>query len=594
VRSSTPLREFPRENYKWSRPNGVISPGPLSVVDPNLKLFYTLMEVYTPGGYAFQVQQFDQTQFQLLRTIVIPNIIGIPTNFIRWGQSGLAIVTSTNASSQQGQLYILDGGFVNPSGTTDTTVGNPLTPVPTLTAINPITATTGSSAITLTVAGRDFTGQPTVFWNGNPLVTTMIGGGQVSAQIPASDLASINQASITVSNQTNPSQGSNALPFSVNPAPASGNQISVYSTGGDDLVWDANTSKIYVSMPGTQGEWGDTIAIVDPVANTVTNTPFLGSDPDRLSLSSDGQYLYVGLNGENAIQRLALPDFTVNTAWNLGINSSDGPYFALDLQAAPGSPQTTAVILANFDLGPSSAAIAIYDGSTPRSNELQSGFYSFESLQWGSSSSSIYAVDQSVPQSFLALGVSASGVVLDQHYYSLFSTYSDSIHYDPGTGMVYTDQGQVVDPSNGTVVGSFGASGIAVPDSSLNTVFIVGQTAAQVGTTSYTIESFNQTTFASIGSIVIDNVIGIPTAFIRWGTNGLAFTTQGSYPISFSGNGPGQLYVVSGNFVQAAESKVTSGATKSMPPVRKTWGMKNDRRQRGSPSLVVHRDRLMQ
>jgi trimeric autotransporter adhesin len=574
---------------------GVISPGPLSVVDPNLKLFYTLMEVYTPGGYAFQIQQFDQTQFQLMRTIIVPNANGIPANFIRWGQSGLAIVTSTTSSSQQGQLYILDGSFVNPSGTPDTTVGNPLIPVPTLTAINPITATAGSNALTLTVTGRDFTGQPTVFWNGSPLLTTLISGAQVSAQVPASDLASVNQAAITASNGTTPSPSSNSLPFSVNPAPASGNQISVYSTGGDDLVWDAKASKIYVSMPGTQGDSGDTIAIVDPVAGTVSNTPFLGSDPDRLSLSSDGQYLYLGLNGENAIQQLALPDFTVNTAWNLGgITSSDGPYYALDLQAAPGSPQTTAVILANFDLGPSSASVAVYDGSTPRSNQLQSGFYSFESLQWANSGASIYDVDQSSPQSFLVLGVSASGVVLDQHYDSLFDNYSNSIHYDPGTGMIYTDQGQVVDPSNGTVVGSFGASGIAAPDSSLNTVYILGQTAAQVGTTSYTIESFNQTTFASIGSIIIDNVIGAPTAFIRWGTNGLAFTTQLGIPIFFSGTGPGQLYVVSGNIVQAAESKVTSGGTKSIPPVRKTWGMKNDRRQRGSPSLVVHRDRLTQ
>jgi hypothetical protein len=466
--------------------------------------------------------------------------------------------------------------------------------VPTLTAIDPITATTGSDAITLTVNGRDFTGQPTVFWNGSPLMTTLISSAQVSAQIPASDLASVHQAAVTVANGSTPDPGSNSLPFSVNPPPSSGNQISVYSTGGDDLVWDESASKIYVSMPGTQGDSGDTIASMDPVAGTVTNTPFLGSNPDRLSLSSDSKYLYVGLDGESAIQQLALPDFTVNTAWSLGIDSSNGPYSALDLQAAPGSPQTTAMILANFDLGPSSAAVAIYDGSTPRPNELQTGFYSFESLQWAGSGNSIYAVDQSGPQSFLVLGVSASGVVLDQHYDRVFDSSSTSVHYDAGTGMVYTDQGQVIDPSNGTIVGSFGASGIAVPDSTLNTVFIVGQTAAQVGTTSFTIESFNQTTFASIDSVVIDNVVGIPTAFIRWGTNGLAFTTQQGHPIFFSGNGPGQLYVVSGNFVQSASAAEKAHQPKPLLPVHRTWSTRNSSGRRQASQPVIHSNPVLQ
>jgi len=76
-------------------------------------------------------------------------------------------------------------------------------------------------------------------------------------------------------------------------------------------------------------------------------------------------------------------------------------------------------------------------------------------------------------------------------------------------------------------------------------VFILGQTSTQVGTSNYTIESFNQTTFTAIGSITIENVVGTPTAFIRWGSNGLAFTTRMGAPADFRGSGPGQLYVIS-------------------------------------------------
>jgi hypothetical protein len=579
---------IPVGNYAWDRPTGTYFPGPLSIVDPTIHLFYTLLEVSEPDGMlAFQIQEFDQTQFQLKRTIVIPNASGQAANFIRWGNAGLAFVTNAG-NGANGKLYILDGSFVNPSGTQDTSAGTPVNPVPILTAISPITATVGSTAISLTVTGTDFVGQPTVYWNGNALPTTQVSGAELSAQIPASDLASVGQAAITVSNTGTTSPASNSMPFSVNAAPPSGNQISVYSTGGNDLVWDANAAKIYVSMPGSQVISGDTIAIVDPVAGTVTNTAFPGSDPANLSISSDGQSLYMALYGQNAIQQLALPNFTVNTAWNLGgVGSFSGPYYALDLQSAPGAPQTTAVVLSNFDVSPSPAAVVIYDMSTPRTNPLPVTRFPYSSLQWASSSSTLYAVDQEEPQDFLVLGVGPSGAVLDQPYNGVVNPYSPTIHYDAGTGLVYTDGGQAIQPSNGNVAGSYGASGIAIPDSMLGTVFILGQTAAQADTSNYTIESFDQTQFTAIGSIMIENVVGTPTALIRWGNNGLAFTTLVGMPADFTGTGPGQLYVISGDFVQSASAARKSSGTKPLLPVRRTWGLKRSLRPQ-SPSMVVN------
>ena len=100
-------------------------PGPFSVVDSSLKRFYKLVQVNEPDGTtAYQIEVFDLTHFELLSTIVIPNAVGQPSNFIRWGQAGLAFVTSAG-SSAAGKLYILDGTFVNPSGIQDTSAGNP-------------------------------------------------------------------------------------------------------------------------------------------------------------------------------------------------------------------------------------------------------------------------------------------------------------------------------------------------------------------------------------------------------------------------------------------------------------------------------------
>jgi hypothetical protein len=566
---------IPVGNYRYSRPSGTYFPGPLSVVDPSLKRFYTLLEVGQPDSpAAFQLQVFDQTQFQLLSTIVIPNAVGVPTNFLRWGQAGLAFVTNGALGGTAGKLYILDGGLVNPSGIQDTSVGTPLNPVPTLTGISPLTVTVGSGAATLTVTGRDFIGNPTVYWNGSALPTTLVNSTQLSVQIPASDLTSVGQATITASNTASALPASNTMLFSIDSAPPSGNQIAVYSTGGNDLAWDATASKIYVSMPGIQGDAGDAIAIVDPVAGTVTSSGFLGSEPANLSLSDTGQYLYVALYGENAIQQLTLPNFAVNTAWNLGgVGSFSGSYYALDLQAEPGAPQTTAVTLANFDVSPSSVAVVIYDGSTPRPNQLQALLYPYSALQWASTAPTLYAVDQQGPEDFLVLGVGPSGATLIQHFDGVVSPYSTGIHYDAGTGLVYTDGGQAIQPSSGAVVGTYVSSGIAVPDSTLNRVFILGQTAVQAGTSNYTVESFDQTQFTAIGSITIENVVGTPTALIRWGSSGLAFTTRVGGPADFLNTGPGQLYVISGDFVKPSIDAVKFLGTTPMLPVKRTWNL---------------------
>jgi hypothetical protein len=580
---------IPVGNYSWSRPYGTYSPGPLSIVDPTLKRFYTLLEVAEPNRTnAFQIQTFDQTQFRLLHTMLIPNAIGQPTNFIRWGQSGLAFVTNLGGPTGViGRLYILDGSFVNPSGVLDASAGTSINPIPTLTGISPLTTTVNTQGLTLNVTGRDFIGQSTVYWNGNALQTAIVDSTTLSAQIPASDLATVTQVTITVSNSGTPSPASNSMPFSVNAPPPSGNRITVYSTGGNDLVWDPTAAKIYVSMPGIQGDAGNAIAIVDPATGNVSSSGFLGSEPAALSPSDNGQYLYAALYGQNAIQQLSLPGFTVNTAWNLGgAGNIDGPYYAIDLQVAPGAAQTTAVTLGSFGLSPSSAAVVIYDGSIPRATPLQSTRYPYSGLKWAGNASTLYTVDQQQPQDFLVLGVVSSGAVLAQHYDRVLNTYSPAIHYDGATGLVYTDAGQAIQPLNGTIVGSYGASGIAVPDSTLNRVFILGQTAAQTGTSDYTIESFDQANFTPISSITIQNLVGTPTALIRWGNNGLAFATRIGRITDFRGAAPGQLYVISGSFVNSSAPVSQSFVTIQFAPVHRTWSLVPSTRDHSGP--VVH------
>ena len=98
------------------------------------------------------------------------------------------------------------------------TVNNP---VPSLASISPSTAAAGGAAFTLTVSGSNFVNGSVVQVNGSSRSTAFVSGTQLSASIPASDIASAGTLSITVVNPAPGGGASAALPLVVNnPAPS--------------------------------------------------------------------------------------------------------------------------------------------------------------------------------------------------------------------------------------------------------------------------------------------------------------------------------------------------------------------------------------
>ena len=118
-------------------------------------------------------------------------------------------------------------------------------------------------------------------------------------------------------------------------------------------------------------------------------------------------------------------------------------------------------------------------------------------------------------------------------------------------------------------MGSYGASGLVAPDSSVDRVFILGQTAAQANTNNFTIQSFDEKAFTPVGSITLNNVSGSPIALARWGTAGLAVLTSGGLPDILE-NGSGMLYLVQdAPFVSGTPASSLRGAT--VKRVQQRW-----------------------
>jgi len=303
---------------------------------------------------------------------------------------------------------------------------------------------------------------------------------------------------------------------------------------------------IYLSVPASAPTQGNTISVLDLASGAITNSTFAGSSPDVLSMSDDDQFLYAGLDGQSAIARFilpspAMPSLTKDIDISLPPSSNFGPYYPIDLQVAPGSPHTIAATLANMGISPSAnGGLIIFDDATARTNiaSADNGFDLFDSLQWGADATSLYASNtETSSYDLYKLSVDSSGVTLDNDYPGSFTGGGTRIHYDPGTGLIYADDGIVIDPLTGNPAGAFPPSfGIMLPDSSINAAFFVNTLPSPANIT-----ACNLTQFSLLNTISIPDLTVTHEALrvIRWGNNGIAFNTYNGGPI----------YLIGGNFV---------------------------------------------
>jgi outer membrane protein assembly factor BamB len=98
-------------------------------------------------------------------------------------------------------------------------------PLPALASnsIDPSIATAGGPAFVLTLLGQGFVPSAVVQWNGTALQTTYVSELQLQAQVPASDIASIGTAAITVLNSTG---GGTTAPLTLKIAAAAPDAVS--------------------------------------------------------------------------------------------------------------------------------------------------------------------------------------------------------------------------------------------------------------------------------------------------------------------------------------------------------------------------------
>jgi hypothetical protein len=292
--------------------------------------------------------------------------------------------------------------------------------------------------------------------------------------------------------------------------------LTPLSLATNDIIYDPNTKLIYASTPGSPG----TIVPIDPVTRIVGTPIPVGNEPKKLALSDNGQYLYVSLDEEGAVQRVDLLSKTAGHKFSLG-SDSNGMFYVEDLEVLPGNPNAVAISRQYKSVSPRHAGVAIYDNGVQRPNTTP-GHTGSNVIEFSHSASTLYGLNNETTEfGFRRMAVDASGVTIVDVFTSLPGdlTFWFVVDMKFDGGRVYTTSGGVVDPVARAIVGTFTLpttfGNLVKPDVSVGRVFI------QSGTT---LRAFDPVTRQQVASLEIPSLSGPGpySSLIRWGEKGMA------------------------------------------------------------------------
>ncbi|MBP8605655.1 MAG: PQQ-binding-like beta-propeller repeat protein [Phycisphaerae bacterium] len=300
------------------------------------------------------------------------------------------------------------------------------------------------------------------------------------------------------------------LSVSILPSQAA-TSVKIVSLDAYDVVYDSFSQRIYASVPSAAAAYGNNLAVIDPVSGVIEDSVFVGSDPQKLAVSGDGEYIYIGLNGAGSVSRFHIPSKTVET-FSLG-TGSDATTYAEDIAVQPGNSKVIAVSRYRKGVSPRNYGVAVYDNGIKRPQQISGA----NVIEFSDSPGVLYGYNNETTEfAVRTLIVNDYGVSTAAAKSGLISGFGVDMEY--ADGFLYSTNGGVVNTQLMQLAGQFGVSGKLEPDPMVRRVFFADGA---------TLKAFNTTTFLLEGQETVSGVSGSPRNLIRWGSKGLAFSTSG-------------------------------------------------------------------
>jgi Secretion system C-terminal sorting domain len=150
--------------------------------------------------------------------------------------------------------------------------------------------------------------------------------------------------------------------------PCKAQTIRKISFKANDIIYNTQNDCLYATAPSSNLNYGNTLSKLDPNTGKVLQSVYIGTEPNKIIISDDNQFLYVSLENLPRIIRLKLPSLTPDMTIDLTdslYSSNIGNhvrvlYYIQDMKVFPNNPKTLAVGLkTSYD--DYSSRIVIYD-----------------------------------------------------------------------------------------------------------------------------------------------------------------------------------------------------------------------------------------
>jgi len=293
--------------------------------------------------------------------------------------------------------------------------------------------------------------------------------------------------------------------------------IQLFNLTAADLVYDRFAQRIYASVPASAPVFSNSLVVIDPILGRVETTFYLGDDPSKMALSSDGHYLYIGFNGTNVFRRFNLTSHLVDVEGYLGFDSYYTwlAYNVVHLTTIPGKPNSVAVVKLAYGYD---TQLQIFDDAVPRTNLLAGVLWDHQGTATAASSAHLYS---GAP--FTRLNLDSSGVVSYDNPSAPLGGNEDMKYQN---GLIFTASGKIFNPETLTVQGSLTNCSVVEPDVVAGSIFAMGSHPVFAQPDAWTLYAWNCTNLQMVASLPVPNVLGSPLNLLRWGKNGLAFCTS--------------------------------------------------------------------
>lgn len=324
------------------------------------------------------------------------------------------------------------------------------------------------------------------------------------------------------------------------------------------IKYDTKRDLIYATVKGIDANYANSIVAINPYTGNVSNNIFIGSEPNDFEFTTDSNYIFISFDEQPMVKKFSLESFTVVQDINLGIDPSDGSYYAKSLATLPNN-DSSIVVCRYFKGTTAEGGTAVYvngvqheefmdDWSGP-DELITTGSDTLYGITTGNTSYAFYSIHVSVDT-----GVS---MLSKGDFLSLKNAKYDE-------GLLFDDKGLVIDPSIPAQIGKFQLEDTweAYPnqsDSKNNKVFFC---MVSDNDTDLEFYSYNRTTFAKEADYNVPNIISsdyhIPEAsqLIRFGEKGLAALIYDDY--SFSDAKPFITILNNSSFVDSIAPSDTS------------------------------------